>query len=441
MVKTMRKFLSLLVVVLLLFLVGCAKNMDLSESASPKSDYSRDESYSGKEYYDIGDSAAPSGAEGEAYYVIPGEGETDKETSEEKENEMQLRAGLLTASCTMDNEKYAFWKSLLISNQEGEGIFQKYNRDFSFKTGARIKLTFPKGAYAEVTLVKDGKDSFTGVTDANGICYIFSDKEEENYELKINYLGKDGSLVSMNDTVTGDKEYDFEALTSESELIELMFVIDATGSMGDEMEYLKLEIADVIKKVKEMNGNVRILLSLMVYRDKGDEYVTRYDDFKEDIDSSLVFLGKQRASGGGDFEEAVQVALSEANDKQWATTKATKILVHVADAPSHDSDVESWANTTKALAAKGIHVITIASSGIDKKTEYFFRCQSLLTNGAYVHITSDSGIGGDHIEATVEEKEEVELLNDLLVRLINGFHTGDFGTPVNWRQSQTSPLS
>ena len=89
----------------------------------------------------------------------------------------------------------------------------------------------------------------------------------------------------------------------------------------------------------------------------------------------------------------------------------------------------------------GVRILTVASSGISKKTEYFFRCQSLITNGVYVHLTNDSGIGGDHIEATTEEKEEVELLNDCLVRLINGFHTGDFGTAVNWRQSQTAPQS
>ncbi len=41
----------------------------------------------------------------------------------------------------------------------------------------------------------------------------------------------------------------------------------------------------------------------------------------------------------------------------------------------------------------------------------------ILTGGSYVFLTDDSGIGGDHIEPTVGEFE-VELLNDLLARLI-----------------------
>jgi hypothetical protein len=41
----------------------------------------------------------------------------------------------------------------------------------------------------------------------------------------------------------------------------------------------------------------------------------------------------------------------------------------------------------------------------------------MLTNGTYVFITNDSGIGNEHLEPSVGEYE-VELLNELLVRLI-----------------------
>ena len=45
---------------------------------------------------------------------------------------------------------------------------------------------------------------------------------------------------------------------------------------------------------------------------------------------------------------------------------------------------------------------------------------AIATNGTYVFITNDSGIGNDHIEPTVGEYE-VEFLNNLLVRLINKY--------------------
>ena len=436
----MKKYLSLLVFIFVLLLIGCSSNV--KKDAVNSSDY--DGSYS--------EEAIPGEYMTDSYMYdkgsfVPRDGYSGAVESEEKDdvpdatNEVTLKAGQLTASATFDNDKYDFWKSLLTSTQEGDAIFKAYNDTFAFKTANRIKLSFAKGTYAKVTLLDGDNNEFVGITDASGVCYVFANQEKELYKLLVEYIDKDGNLVSFNDEVTGDKEYDLETLESKRELIEIMFVIDATGSMGDEMRYLQAEITDVIKKVKAMNDNVRVLLSVMVYRDKGDDYITRYNDFTEDVSAQIAFLNKQSASGGGDFEEAVQTALLEASAKQWTSGNSTKILVHVADAPAHDKDVESWNATTKKLAAMGIHVLTVASSGIDKKTEYFFRAQSILTNGVYVHLTNDSGIGGGHIDATTEEKEEVELLNDCLVRLINGFHTGDFGTAVNWRQSQTSPLS
>ena len=64
-----------------------------------------------------------------------------------------------------------------------------------------------------------------------------------------------------------------------------------------------------------------------------------------------------------------------------------------------------------------IKIIPVTASGIDKETEFLMRFFSVSTNGTYVFITNDSGIGNDHIEASVGEYE-VENLNDLLVNML-----------------------
>ena len=45
---------------------------------------------------------------------------------------------------------------------------------------------------------------------------------------------------------------------------------------------------------------------------------------------------------------------------------------------------------------------------------------AITTNGTYVFITDDSGIGESHLQASVGDYQ-VELLNDLMVRLINKY--------------------
>ena len=212
-----------------------------------------------------------------------------------------------------------------------------------------------------------------------------------------------------------------------------MFVIDATGSMMDEMNYLKAEIDNVISSVKEKYSDANISLAIMVYRDEGDEYVTKYSDFTTDIEAQRKFLKKQKADGGGDIPEAVEVALNEAINKKWSE-KSTKLLFHVADAPSHDEGVFKWNLAALKAAEKGIKIISIASSGIDKKTEYFFRSQSLLTAGQYVYLTDDSGIGGAHLDASTSEKLVVEYLNACMSRLISGYYSGVFEEPVPFDQ-------
>jgi hypothetical protein len=62
----------------------------------------------------------------------------------------------------------------------------------------------------------------------------------------------------------------------------------------------------------------------------------------------------------------------------------------------------------------------VAASGVDKDTEFMLRFFEVATGGTYVFITNDSGIGNDHIDASVGD-HEVEKLADLMIRLIKKY--------------------
>ena len=410
---------------LLFALAGCSNvsiKSDLSLSDDSTSKY-------GGEGYSTDPSYGFEGDVSEGGYV----GETGTPSGEETNtNEPQRESGQLTCSALDDNAHYDFWKSLATSNQEGEGQFQEYKENFAFNTFNRLDLTINNGT--NVTVKVKG-DTFATKVDNLHKAYLFPQTEKEEYEVEISYIDSTSQAKTIEKVVQDGDIIDLEDEFVISNNLEIMFVIDATGSMGDEMEYIKAEIDDVISQVKEKNAQANITLAMMVYRDKGDDYITKYSDFTSDISAQQEWLKKQRAEGGGDFEEAVQTALDEAINKQWSS-QSTKLLFHVADAPAHDKDVTSWNQTALLAARKGIKIITVASSGINLKTEYFFRSQSLLTSGQYVYLTNDSGIGGDHLEATTEDKLVVEYLNECLVRLINGYYSGTFTQPISWKQSQ-----
>ena len=77
-------------------------------------------------------------------------------------------------------------------------------------------------------------------------------------------------------------------------------------------------------------------------------------------------------------------------------------------------------NEIKKAQEKGIKIIPIVASGADKTVEYLMRYFSVSTNGTYVFLTDDSGIGNKHLKPTTADFK-VEKLNNLIVRLINKY--------------------
>jgi hypothetical protein len=204
-----------------------------------------------------------------------------------------------------------------------------------------------------------------------------------------------------------------------SNIVDIAFVVDATGSMQDEITYLQSELDDIINHTSETHKDVDLHVGSVFYRDRGDQYLTRHIDFQKGSTPQLLeFINHQSANGGGDFPEAVDAALTTAIDSlQWHTDARSKILFLVLDAPPHSAAKARMYELINKAAAKGIRIVPIMCSGIDKSTEYLMRCIALATNGSYVTLTDDSGIGNKHIKPTTDEFK-VELLNNLLQRLI-----------------------
>jgi hypothetical protein len=203
--------------------------------------------------------------------------------------------------------------------------------------------------------------------------------------------------------------------------VDIAFVVDATGSMGDEIEFLKLELEDVIRNTMEKYKSLSLNAASVFYRDRGDQYVTKKCSFNDDLLKTINFMKLQGAGGGGDYPEAVDEALATALDSlQWNKNARTRLIFLVLDAPPHNEAKERIQELVVKAAAMGIRIIPIACSGTDKSTEFLLRSMALATNGTYTFLTNHSGVGNPHIEPTTD-KYEVELLTNLLQRIIGQF--------------------
>jgi hypothetical protein len=206
--------------------------------------------------------------------------------------------------------------------------------------------------------------------------------------------------------------------------VDIQLVLDTTGSMGDELAYLQSEFDAIAGKVRVRFPNVTPRWSLVLYRDKGDAYVTRPFAFTTDTAKFRKDLRAQSAGGGGDTPEAVVEGLSDGLRQSWRTQDdVAKIVFWVADAPTHPGEGRLLANVIRDAKRKGVHIYPIASSDADDAAEYQMRSAAQMTGGRYMFLTNDSGIGNDHAEPHIP-CYNVTKLDDAIVRMIETEITG-----------------
>ncbi|MBT7170399.1 MAG: VWA domain-containing protein [Phycisphaerales bacterium] len=198
--------------------------------------------------------------------------------------------------------------------------------------------------------------------------------------------------------------------------MDLAFVIDTTGSMGDELKYCQVEIQGIARAIARRFPNVQQRYALVVYRDRGDDYVVHKYDFTDSLQAFERTLSQCSASGGGDYPEAVERGLEAAGQLQWQSGNVARVCFHLADAPPHDRAIERTFKAVSALRTQGVALYPVAASGVDKLAEWTMRTEALMTGSNYLFLTDDAGVGNPHATPTAG-RFDVETLKELMIRM------------------------
>lgn len=339
----------------------------------------------------------------------------------------QGQAGVLTAGEWNDLDNWSFWKTLIEKED-----FKSMPGYWSFFYNNRVSVVVTSDGHTplvdvSVVLKRGGTEIAAAKTDNKGKAELWIDLFQSSNAVDVSALtldiNKGAKVVNEVKLYEQGANLVIAPGVPVSDVANVSLVVDATGSMGDELEYLKTELVDVLSRVKEAHPNTKVLTSSVFYRDEGDEYVTRLSSFTADNAATIDFIKQQGANGGGDFPEAVHTALDKAvNELQWSYSAKARLMFLILDAPPHynTSVISSLQASIKRAAEKGIKIIPISASGIDKNTEFLMRFFAMGTNGTYTFITDHSGVGNSHLEPSVGSYQ-VELLNDMMVRIINKY--------------------
>lgn len=345
-------------------------------------------------------------------------------------------AGVVTAGEWNDLQHWDFWSTLMQKD-----TLAKTCDYWSCYTNHRVavQVSDKSGqplAGIPVRLVRlDGEKQtvvWETTTDNHGQanCWLSLWQKSEEVETANLRVSVDGRLMEEPPVVSGWNEQAQPTVnsyvcdtpaTKVSQKADIAFVVDATGSMADEIGFLKSDLLDILGKAGKRHPEQTMRTAALFYRDEGDDYLTRHSNFSSNTSTTIDFIQKQRADGGGDYPEAVHTALERMlQDLSWDESARTRLAFLILDAPAHHQTdvIASLQQSVTACARQGIRLIPVAASGVDKNTEFMLRFFAITTGGTYVFLTNDSGVGNDHIEATVGDYE-VEQLNELMIRLID----------------------
>jgi hypothetical protein len=204
--------------------------------------------------------------------------------------------------------------------------------------------------------------------------------------------------------------------------LDVAIVLDTTGSMGDEMEFIQTEITSIVDSVRRNAGNVDVRIGVVAYRDDGDEYVVKSFGMSNGAVAARNAIAALDAGGGGDTPEAMDKAMQAAERLQWRPNAAKAVLV-IADAPPHDEGMKATLDAANRMRSAGIQIVPVAASDTDDTAQYVMRTMAAMTHGRYIFLTDDSGVGNAHAEPSVA-CYAVTRLDQLISRVLAGIVTG-----------------
>eukprot|EP00753_Platysulcus_tardus_P016357 PLAT5631.1.p1 GENE.PLAT5631.1~~PLAT5631.1.p1 ORF type:complete len:517 (-),score=179.83 PLAT5631.1:78-1628(-) len=118
--------------------------------------------------------------------------------------------------------------------------------------------------------------------------------------------------------------------------LDLVFLVDCTGSMGSYIAAAQASIKSIIESLIAYE-KCDVRFALISYRDHPPQdrtYVTKVHDFTKSMRKMRSYVDGMSAKGGGDGPEAVAAAMYEATQLPWRK-EATKVAILIADAPPH----------------------------------------------------------------------------------------------------------
>ena len=248
----------------------------------------------------------------------------------------------------------------------------------------------------------------------------------------------DANMAVVNALQTRNNSVGKVLHTSASNGLDLCFVVDTTGSMGDDIDNAKENMSEILLHLSEKTSDYRV--ALVDYRDFSSRTGRSYDypsqiqlRFTSDNEAIESAINGLDLGHGGDTEETVYSGLMAAVGLDWRPN-AKKVIIILGDAAPLDPEPETgytFDDVLNALINAEISLdydhsdrrvagamdgslITVYSIGTDASSDAadFFENISTETGGSYSGVSDASEVG----DAIIDSIEQIEIIPTVSVR-------------------------
>jgi Mg-chelatase subunit ChlD len=210
-----------------------------------------------------------------------------------------------------------------------------------------------------------------------------------------------------------DESLQKEINSNQSSKIQVVFALDATGSMAGLIAAAKDKIWSIAGSLAQTDDSIPIELGLIFYRDKGDAFITKKVPLTANLDDMYKELMEMNASGGGDTPESVNKGLYEAVTQfSWnKDTAVYKAIFLVGDCPPHmdyKDDIKYMESCR--LAKQHDIVINTILMGNNDEAKKIWKELSACNGGSFVQMNMKV----NDIEVSSPVDDSIAIISDEL---------------------------
>ncbi len=323
--------------------------------------------------------------------VKEGETERTKADIELRRADVTQKGSGLKAGFADDNKQFNYFIDFLEKNKNG---VPHYPIDVSERIVLRVtdrgKLPIPN---AVVNVYGDGELLFEGKTYSDGTCPFFPSEFSSrigSYRVKLSHNRNEKEItINRRARREVDIRWDIPRAVGEKVPLDIVFILDTTGSMGEEIERLKRTIEIINLNLITMKARPHVRFGMVLYRDRRDDYVTKVIPLTDNLAQFQEKLDEVEAGGGGDYPEDLQAALDDAMHRIGWSERGVRMAFIITDASAHLDYGQSYTyvRAVKDARKKAVKIFSVGTGGLAIDGEYVLRQISQYTLGKFIFLT------------------------------------------------------